>query len=526
MLGIFSKFYNFFFLAISIFNNLFPKKVRPIFLLIISLIFFYFMSFKLIICLFLTIISIYVSALLIDKTEKEKKAILNEVDQSEKKQIKKSFQKKKKVFLVLCILFNFGFLFIFKYFNFFTTNINYLLDLLHFNYHFSMLKILAPIGISFYTLQSFSYLFDVYYGKIEADKNIFKVALFISFFPQIVEGPIARYSDTADDLYSGNKITYENFCFGIQKIMWSIFKKIVIADRVNILVKTVFRDYMIYSGPICFVGALGYTIMLYMEFSSTMDIVIGTGNMFGIKIPENFRQPFFSKSISEFWTRWHISLGAWFRDYIYYPISLSKTMKKITVNARKTIGNYFGPLLSGTIALFIVWFLNGLWHGAGWTFLLFGMYHFVLIFSGNLFEPIIQKIFAKLKLNRENIFYRIFRSIKMSFLVILGELIFRAPSVKVALVMLKKIFTDFRFNISDLSSLGIDFPDFLILLIALIVVFIISLLKEKKINIIEAISKKHIAIRWAIIYLLLFAIIIFGAYGQGYQPVDPIYADF
>ena len=526
MAALFSKYYNFFFLIVTFIYNIFPKKIRPIILLLVSLTFFYLMSSKLIICLLLTILSIYLSALLVSKIEKKKKVVLENAKKDDKKQIKLNYLRKKRLVLLACVLFNFAFLFVFKYLKFFTINTNYILELLRFERQFSVLKLVAPIGVSFYTMQALSYFFDVYNGKIEAEKNFFKVALFVSFFPQIMEGPMARYSDTADDLYKGEKITYDNFCYGMERIIWGIFKKMVIADRLNVLVNTIFDNYLMYSGPICFLGALGYTIMLYMEFSSTMDIVIGTGRILGVKMPENFKQPFFSKNISEFWTRWHITLGAFFRDYIFYPLSLSKPMKKLTINARKYVGNYFGPMISGTIALFAVWFLNGLWHGAGWTFLLFGMYHFVMIFLGNLSEPLIQKTFDKFKWNRDNKVYRVFRSIKASFFVVLGELIFRAPTVHAACGMLKKVFTDFSFSFAERRTLGIDGANYLVLFVALIVVFVISILKEKKIDVIEEINKKKTPVKWAILYLLIFAIIIFGAYGSGYQPVDPIYADF
>ena len=484
------------------------------------------MSSYLVSCLIITILSVFFGAIQLDKIEKEKKKKLEEAKLEDKKEIKKIYLRKKRFVLWSVILLNFLFLFIFKYLPFFTMNLNSLLKLIHINYEFKIIKLLSPIGISFYSLQAISYLIDVYNGKIEADYNLFRVALFISFFPGIIEGPIARYSDTAKDLYEGRPITYHNLCYGLQRILWGLFKKIVIADRVHILVKTIFNNYTLYSGPICFLGALGYTIMLYMEFSSTIDIVIGIGEIFDIKIPENFRQPFFSKSISEFWARWHISLGLWFKDYIYYPISLSKPLKKLTVSARKVVGNYFGPFISGTIALFTVWFLNGLWHGAGYTFLLFGMYHFLLITLGNLFEPLISKCCNKLRINRENIIYRVFRSLKVCFLVILGELIFRADTVSIAINMLRKIFTSFTFSTYEIASLGLDIPDYCILLIALLVVFIISMIKEKNISLRDKISNMPLIIRWFIYYCLIFSIIIFGAYGAGYQPVDPIYADF
>ena len=526
MIALFNKYYNYLFVCFSTIFNIFPKRIRPIVLLLISFLFFYFMSSKLIICLLLTIISVYFSTLLIDKLEKKKKLLIKGKSSEEKKTIKTKYQRFKRLVLIACIIFNVGFLFIFKYLNFFTININYILELLRFEHQFSVLQLIAPIGISFYTMEALSYLFDVYTGKIEADKNIIKVALFLSFFPQIIEGPMARFSDTADDLYKCSDITYQNFCLGFQRFVWGVFKKIVIANRLNPFVNTIFDNYGVFSGPMCFIGALGYTVLLYMEFSGTMDMVVGIGKIFDVKIPENFRQPFFSKNISEFWTRWHISLGAWFRDYIYYPISLSKPMRKLTVNARKVVGNHFGPLISSTIALFAVWALNGLWHGAGWTFILFGMYHFILIFLGNLFEPFIQGIFNKFKWNRDNLGYRIFRSIKTTFFVIFGELIFRAPTVTIAFTMIKKIFTDFSLKISEFTVIGIDIADYLILFISIIIIFIISILKERKVDVLERINSLPVVVRWILFYALAFYIVIFGAYGPGYHPVDPMYADF
>ncbi len=525
MLEVFSKYYNYLFLIVVVFYNLFPKKIRAFVLLLVSFLFFSILSSKLIIYLLITIMTVYLSALQISKIGEERKAALK-ASAEDKKAIKEKFKRKKRLVLFVCIFINVAFLFVFKYLKFFTINTNSILTWLNIDYRLKVLKIIAPIGISFYSLQALSYLLDVYYEKISADKNILRVALFISFFPQIMEGPIARYEDTAEALYQGNKITYHNFCFGVQRILWGLFKKMVIADRLNVLVKTVFDDYASFSGPIIFLGAAGYTAMLYMEFSGAIDVVIGIGEMFDVRIPDNFRQPFFSKNISEFWARWHISLGKWFKDYIYYPISLSKPMKKLTAKARKTLGNHFGPLLSGTIALFVVWSLNGLWHGAGWTFILFGMYHFVLISLGNVTQPILNSFCTKHNVNRNNVVYRVFQSIKVTILVIFGELIFRASSVRAAMEMFQRIATNFHIKANEFSCLGLDFPDCLVLFIALLVVFVVGLLKERDVNIRDEISKKKIVVRWILFYVLIFSIIIFGAYGPGYEPVDPIYADF
>jgi len=523
----FSLTYAFLFLPlVIILYNLTPKRLRFIVLLLANITFFIILSKHLIIYLVLSILSVYLSGLLISKLDKEKEKVLESTTE-DKKLIKQKYKNKKKIVLILCILFNISFLFFFKYMNFFKLNTNLILNSLNIDFNFNLVKYIAPIGISFYTLSALAYIIDVYNGKIEADKNFFKVALYLSFFPQIMEGPIVRYSETSNELYEGKSVTYESICFGYQRILYGFFKKMIIADRLNIVVKLIFNNYTNYSGIAILLGVISYTVMLYMEFSGTMDVILGTGDILNVKIPENFRQPFFAKNISEFWSRWHISLGTWFKDYIFYPVSLSRPMKKLTVNARKKLGRHFGPIISGAVALISVWLLNGLWHGAGWTFIFYGIYMFALILLGNIFEPLVKKICTFLHINRENIFYRIFQSIKMTMLVFIGELFFRAPTLSIGFGMLKKIFTNFKLNESnELLKLGLDKADYFIIILGIIVVFIISLLKEKKINIRESISKKNITIRWIIYISLILAIIVFGAYGPGYIPVDPIYADF
>ncbi len=509
---------------IALIYNLIPKK-RQWFLLLANFVVFYIMGKFRLIFLVLSIISVYFSARFIKKAEDKKEELLKKKD-ADKKVINEKIKKKKKLILVLCLLFNVAFLVVFKYLNFFSTNINLLLNVFNVNYQFKMIHLIAPMGISFYTLSAISYIVDVYNGKVEAEKSFIKVSLFLSFFPQIMEGPIARFKDTADDLYSGKKIEHNNFILGYQRIMYGFFKKKLIVDRINPLVSSIFNNYASYNGLTIFMGAIAYTVMLYMEFSGTMDVVVGSGQIFGINIPENFRQPFFSKNVSEFWTRWHISLGTWFKDYIYYPISLSKPLKKLTVKLRHKLGNHYGPLISGSIALFVVWFLNGLWHGAGYTFLLFGLYHFIMIAGGNFMGPVFVKLTDKLHINRENIVYRVLQSIKMSLFVFIGEMIFRADTVKDALGMFKGIFTRFSFNFSELSIMGLDIYDYVVIVLSVIFVFVISLLKEKNIDVNDKLSKKKLWIRWIIYYAFILMICIFGAYGPGYEPLDPIYADF
>lgn len=504
--------------------NVFPKKIRRVVLLLASYIFFFLISGKLLIFLLLSTISIYYAGLILKKYDLKKDKELELVSKEEKKEIKEKYKKKKRLILVLTILFNIIFLVAFKYLKFFTINLNTILNWLHIKYQFKVLKFIAPIGISYYTLEAISYLVDVYNNKIEADNNILRLSLYLSFFPQIMEGPIAKYEETANSLYEANKSTYKDCCFGYQRILYGLAKKMIIADRINPLVTNVFNNYELYSGFSIILGIIGYTFLLYTEFSGTMDVVIGTSEIFGIKLPENFRNPFFAKNISDFWSRWHITLGRWLKDYIFYPVSLSKMCKKITVSARKKLGNRFGPLLSGSIALLSVWLLNGLWHGAGWTYIFYGMYHFTLILLGNIFEPTIINLCNKLKINRNNPVYRVLQSIKMSIFVFVGELFFRAPTVTIGYNMFKKIFIINKNE--NILALGLDLKDYIVLFASFIILLVIGLLKEKNINIREKISKKNIIFRWTIYFILIFLILIFGAYGPGYEAVDPIYADF
>ena len=288
-LSYFNRIYIFLFLPLVVLiYNITPKKYRYIVLIIASFLFFFIISNKLIAFLLISIVSIYLSGILMDKIEKQKDEALEKCKKEDKKQIKAKFKSKKKIVLIITIIINVAFLFFFKYLNFFATNTNIILNWLNIKYRFQILHRLAPIGISFYTLEALAYIIDIYNGKIKAEKKLLKLTLFLSFFPQIMEGPIARYSDTSEDLYEGKTATYKNFCFGYQRILLGLFKKLLIANRLNIVVKIIFNEYMNYSGLSVALGVIGYTVMLYMEFSGTMDIVIGTGEIFGVKIPENF----------------------------------------------------------------------------------------------------------------------------------------------------------------------------------------------------------------------------------------------
>lgn len=509
--------------------QLFPKKKRWLVLLGASYVFFWLISGKLLIYLLLSTFSIHHFGLWLTVLQEERDHKLKDVAKEERKEIKRQYQKKQWHVILFALFLHIGLLIVLKYARFLGTNVNQVLNLFHFDYQVPIMSFFIPIGISFYTLQAVSYLFDVYRGTISADKNLPRLALYMSFFPQIMEGPICRYADTAQSLWSGEGLRYQNITFGSQRILFGLLKKIVVADRLNAFVRIVFNGYQDYDGGIIALAVICYTCQLYMDFSGTIDVVIGSGEIFGIRLPENFRQPFFSKTVSEFWTRWHITLGTWFKDYIFYPLSLSKPLKKLTLGARKHLGNHFGPLLAGSIALFCVWLCNGIWHGAAWNYIFFGMYYFVLILLGSLIEPVVIRVTNRFKINRNALPYQLLQITRTVFLVLIGELFFRANGLKSGLLMFEKLFTNFSFRSfqdGTFLKLGLDRHDFFIVLGVVVVVFVVGLLKEHGIKVREGIARQNIVIRWILYYSLILSIIIFGAYGPGYVPVDPIYAGF
>lgn len=526
----FSNQYLYFFLPFSIIGYCFmPQKAKKYYLLAASMIFYWLISGKLILFLLITVMAVHHFALWLDRIRAQKDAAIKECEKEERKKLKKTFQKKSRIVLGFAAVVHIGALLIIKYSPFFTENVNSLLKLFNSQTVLEIPKFIMPIGISFFTLQAVSYLVDVYRGVSKADDNIFRLALFMSFFPQIVEGPICRYEQTAPQLWSVKKIDYQNFTLGITRVLYGYMKKLVVADRLNPLIQEVFDNYDNYDGGIIALAALFYTVQLYMDFSGTMDAVIGTAQVFGVKLPENFQRPFFSKTISEFWQRWHITLGTWFKDYIFYPVTMSKPMKNLTSSARKKLGNHFGPLLAGSVALFCVWFSNGLWHGAAWSYIFFGMYHFALILSGNIVSPAVKAFNTKLHLSPEKLPYRLVQILRTSVLVVIGELFFRANGLRAGLAMFKRLFTNMKLTPLTpevLKPLGIDIKDIAIVLFVVAIVFVISLLNEKGVPVGERVNNQKLPVRWLILFSLIMFIVIFGAYGPGYIPVDPIYAEF
>lgn len=443
----------------------------------------------------------------------------------ERSAVKKQYKAKEKRVLIAGIVILLGILAYLKYCNFFIQNINRIFAASGSGFHLNPQNLLIPIGISFYTLEAIGYMADVYWGRIKAEHNFGKVALFLGFFPQIMEGPISSWNDTADALWECRPVRSENLTKGIIRIAWGLFKKIVVADRLSVLVAAIYDDYTSYHGVMIVVVAIAYTLQLYMEFSGCMDIVIGSGNLFGVDLPENFRQPFFAGNASEFWRRWHITLGTWMKDYIFYPMSLSKKMNKFGKWGKKHFGNTFGRTLPICFANIVIFFIVGIWHGAAWKYIAYGLYNGFIIAISNLLEPVYKKLLSKFHINATSRGWTLWQIIRTFILVNIGWYFDMADSVSQALCMIRWSIQGLSFSQlnSSLLDLGIEARDYIIIIAGCIIVFIISVLKEKGIAIRESIAAKPLAVRWAAYYALIAVILIFGYIGatQGF-----IYANF
>ncbi len=509
-----------------------PKKVKWAVLLIASYIYYFLSSGNLAVFLIITTISVYLLALglnKIDDNTKNKCKSLDKQDKEQKKKIKKVAERNKKLLVFVAIAINFGVLLVLKYAIFFGEIVDSALQNFGVKWEFQKFNFILPLGISYYTLQSISYIIDVYRGKYKADKNLGRVALFTSFFPQMTEGPIGRYDDLAHQLYEPHKFEYKNVKFGMQLMIWGYFKKLVIADRAGLFVNAVYGDFSQYGGIVIVLAAIMYTIQIYAEFSGCIDIVRGVAQLIGINMAENFKRPFFSKTVQEFWRRWHITLGAWLKDYIFYPVSFSKATIKLTSATKKTGNAFIAKFIPAAFAMFFVWFGNGLWHGASWKYIFYGLYYYVIMMIGLLLEPLATKIIDKLKININSWWYKTMQIARTILIVLVGMLIFRAHNLENAFSMIGSIFNMSNVQMlldGGIFELGMSQKDFIVVAIGVLIMLIVGIIQEKGISIRENISKKNIVFRWALYYGILFSILIFGMYGPGYSSANFIYGQF
>ena len=426
----------------------------------------------------------------------------------EKKALKARFKQRKKWITALVLFVNFGILAALKYRNFAADNMNLL-----FGTHFSSAKLLLPLGISFYTFQSMGYLIDVYRGKYAPDRNPFRFALFVSFFPQILQGPIGRYDRLASQLYGQKNFSLTRIERGLQLMLWGYFKKIVIADRAAVVVSEVFGNYQSYGGILVMAGVLCYSLQLYGDFSGGMDVIMGASECFGISLDANFKRPYFAQSISDFWHRWHITLGTWMKDYVFYPFSLSKGMNKFGKFCKKHFGKHVSRVLPVCIANLLVFFLVGVWHGPAWKFIVYGLYNGIIIAASNLFAPFYGEMARKLHIPVESRPWMAVRILRTFLLVNISWYFDMAVSLGAALTMMKNTVTGFSLAAlwdGSLLRLGLDLKDYAALALSCTVLLAVSLLQENHVNIRDTLAAKPLAARWCVYLMLLFSIPLLG----------------
>ncbi len=495
--------FNFFiFLLISIVvYYIFPKNKRWIVLLISSILFFLFAShYKMILYLLFGIITTYFGTIYISKkidNEKNKKIALIITLGS--------------ILLELCVL---------KYINLFPLTANAFGELFNLNISFKTISLLAPLGISYYTLSLIGYVTDVYRGTCKPQKNFLKHALFSCYYPVMISGPIIRYSEVDNELLNGNKFNWENIYLGFYRIVFGLMKKLVIANQLAIIVKTIFSDYQVYSGYFIVIGVIFYAIQIYADFSGCMDIVIGASKMYGVTLPENFNSPFFSRNLAEFWRRWHISLGRWAKDYIMYPLLKSALFQKLLIVCKEKFGKNIGKKIPIILAIFILWILIGIWHGASYRYIFAaGILPWIYLTVSQLFENLPKKINEKFHINTECFSFHLFQSLRTLALMCFIWLFVCSPSFLESFAIIKSIFILPSMN----SEINIPLR---ILAIPCAIAIAAEYLNYIGYNVFELFKKQNLWFRWCALLLILFTTIIFGIYGPGYNASDFIYGGF
>ncbi len=381
-------------------------------------------------------------------------------------------------------------------------------------------SLIAPIGISYYTFCLVGYLLDVYWERIPAEKNPFKHLLFVIYFPQIIQGPIPRFSQLSPQFFDKKSFDYETFRDGLLLALFGVFKKLVIANRLSSVISVYFDQYADYSGLPYLLVLILYSFLIYADFSGAIDIVSGVSRMFGIKLMENFRQPLLARTIPEFWQRWHISMSFWFRDYVFFPVSISKLAKKINGLTKKKFGREGARKFTTMLPLLVVWFLTGLWHGAGWNYIAWGLYYFVLFALGIFFAKPIEQLTAGLDVKTECFSFKLFQVVRTLILCSLGRAFFRAPSLRAAFSILAGIFE--RNTIGYSAFLD---SSMLVTYLAIAALLLIDWLAMRQ-PVLERLKRQNVWFRWAIYLVLIFSILIFGEYGMGASNEVFAYAHF
>ncbi len=404
-----------------------------------------------------------------------------------------SFESKRKYIFPISIIGIIGFLLVFKYANFFIGNVNHLF-LNNLQNEYSAIQLILPLGISFYTFQALSYVIDVYKRQRQAERNIVHFALYITFFPQLFAGPITRSSTLLPQIKTEQSFNYERFVDGLILIAWGLLKKAVIADRIATVIEPIFNHPRVFSSTALFISAVFYSYQIYCDFSGYSDIAIGSAKLFGYDLMWNFKTPYHARSLREFWQRWHISLSTWFRDYVYIPLGGNRVTK-----ARRLWN------------LFITFFLSGLWHGANWTFVVWGMIHGLLLITGILLSGVNKRVAALLSLHRVPRFHSFIQKVYTFLLVTFAWIFFRADSVKDAWRYINYMFK----NTSGSHYLDFNIDTTQVFVIFVYILFLEVIQNLQKNDRLRAyLVKRSPVVRWSFYLVILLSVILVGKFGD------------
>lgn len=485
-MAFFSLEFLFFFLVVFVFYYVIPQKYSYLWLLGASYFFYASWSLKYtFVLLVITIISFFVARLM--------------------------RKWNKKLCLYCGVGLSIGVLYLFKFWKFWAEGL-YILFGITDKSTGGIITIIAPVGISFYTLAAIGYMIDVYKGKIESESHITKYALFISFFPTVLSGPITRGGNFLKQIHAGAKFSYEKVKRGLLLIIWGYFLKLLIANRLAQIVDAVFASYTKQTGATLLIAMILYGVQLYADFSGYSYIAIGISHTLGFTITENFKQPYFAKDIKDFWGRWHISFSSWLKDYVYIPLG----------------GNHCGKFRQ-YFNLFITFIVSGIWHGTGLQFLVWGGLHGIYQIISRACVPIKSRILDKLRIKRDCFSYHLFQSIITFGFVDLAWLFFRSESLYDALRYIKYILFNFQLGNTIFNKLylaGYDVTRFYILLIEMLVLLLVDILHEKKVSLIGWLDLQNRAFRWMVYICILMVIVVGAIYDFGLEASTFIYTQF
>lgn len=524
-----------FIFAVLIVYYLVPKKLQWCVLLAASLIFYCYGGIKTILYVLITASSVYAATRWMHRLSVRQKQFLQQnkatLSKEDKAQYKAKIKKRRKALMLAALLLNIGILCAFKYVHFAIEQVNSVAALFGGSGIEDTLNWAIPLGISFYTFQSVGYLVDVYWEYYEPEKNYFKVLLFVSFFPQMTQGPISDFEALSTELFSEHRLDYKNYSWGFQRMLWGFMKKMVIADYLSPCVSDVFANYSQYSGVSVLIGAFMYSIQIYADFSGYMDIMCGYCEMLGIRLSENFERPYFSKSITEYWRRWHITLGAWFKKYIYYPIGMSTWSRSLAKKTKKRFGQHFADTFPATIALVIVWSATGLWHGASWAYIVWGLVNGLFIILSLWMTPVYDKWKKGLRIRERSTGWRAFQVIRTFILVTVIKVLPEVGTLSDGLGLWKQVLTEHTIPASVHGLLpfvkltcSLDYICFGVAVIGIMLLFIASFLQRKQ-ALRELFNRLPCLVRIVALVSLSLVIITFGVqaswHGEGF-----LYANF